>query len=351
MRKKPAHDFKFEPRWTAGYREFRYSEMHIGARTYDLKSRITLAGPKPKPIFRGEKRTHVVTEAMNVMRDWRLSPFEHEGATRAGMRSSLCLDGYDWQRADHAAADIVKECLHRLGAQHPTYLQGQREYAVAREFCRGCMGPLDDEAITARYSFCSEECRQSVRTRNNLLYHRLMLDTRNCAARIKANAEAAPRHCSECGKSYRAANPDQKVCSRECGVAARTYLAEKPCKWCGHMFRPRDASKTFCSRECGAAHSTKVRVQTMPDITCAVCKSIFRKRSPMGKYCSSACKSVADNAARKLPERIGHCEECGAAFIRKRSDKRWCNQNCMNKTKRRQEKEAQASAFFCEAAE
>lgn len=301
MSKKRAYEFDFGPRWTAGYREFRYGEMHIGSRTYDVKSRITLAGPKPKPIFRGEQRKHIVAEAMNVMRDWRLSPFEHEGAARAGMRSSLCLDGHSWIRADETAAEIVKECLHRLGAERPSYLKGQREYTIPREFCRCCMGPLDDQALTARRAFCSEECRQSVRNRDALLYERLMTDARLRASRVKANASAAPRRCAhaECGRSYRSADPDQKFCSMDCANAARRTLTVRNCLWCQKPFKPRGDSKRCCSRACATMHGARTRAQTYPEVTCPTCKTIFRKRSPVGTYCSPSCKAVAVNARRR----------------------------------------------------
>lgn len=52
--------------------------------------------------------------------------------------------------------------------------------------------------------------------------------------------------------------------------------------------------------------------------------------------------------ARKLPERTGYCEECGAAFIRQRSDRRFCGKTCAARAGYR---EANASTFFCEAAE
>jgi len=352
MGKKRRYEGEYEPRWTAGLREYRYGEMHIGARTYDLKSRITLAGPKPKPIFRGEKRKNVVAEAMNVMRDWRLSPFEHEGATRAGLRSSLCLDGYDWNRADGAAADIVKECLHRMGAERPTYLKGQREYTIPREFCRCCLGPLDDEALAARRAFCSEECRQSVRTRDTMLYERLMVDTRNRASFIKANAAAAPRSCSQCGKTYRAAKASQMVCSRECAQQALRTIKPRNCLWCQKTFRPRDNSKRCCSVECGVKHGAMIRNKAAPEVICAVCKSVFRKRSPMGKYCSPSCKTWADNEARRLPERTGNCEECGAEFVRQRSDKLYCSRACGARAgARRRAESVRTSAYFCETAE
>ncbi|OWK20076.1 hypothetical protein AJ88_33085 [Mesorhizobium amorphae CCBAU 01583] len=60
------------------------------------------------PIFGADKRKHVVNQMMDVMADWRLSPFEFEGSCRAGLRSALCLAGHSWQRADDEAARSSK---------------------------------------------------------------------------------------------------------------------------------------------------------------------------------------------------------------------------------------------------
>lgn len=330
MNRKRAHEFDFGPRWSSGYREYRYGEMHSGSQVYGLKSRITLVGPRPKSIFRGEKRKHVVAEAMNVMRDWRLSPFEHEGSTRAGMRSCLCLDGHDWYRADDAAADIVKECLHRLGAERPSYLKGQREYTIPREFCRCCMGPLDDEALASSQSFCCEECAISVRTRDTDLYERLMMNSRNRASRIKANADAAPRRCShaECGRPYKSADPDQTFCSKECANKSRRTLSVRNCLWCQKSFQPRGDSKHCCSRDCATKHGARTRAQTLPEVSCPICMSVFRKRTPGGIYCSPACKTMADNRSRRQPVRYAECAVCSRSFQQKRSDAIYCGGSC-----------------------
>jgi hypothetical protein len=211
---------------------------------------------------------------------------------------------------------------------------------------------LDDEAMASSRSFCSDECATSVHIRDQVLYDRLMMNVRNRASRIKANAAAAPRQCAECGRSYRSANPDQRFCSQKCANAARSYLTDRNCLWCGKLFRPKDDTKRCCSFACATKIGARTRAQNLPEVTCPICHDVFRKRTAVGKYCSAACKSVADNAARRLPERIGRCEECGAAFIRKRSDKRWCGVNCRARAgARRRAETLPISGYFCEAAE
>jgi hypothetical protein len=83
---------------------------------------ITLAGrqtPKPKRLFRGKDRERLVMGMLVHLRRCKLSRFEFEGYTRAGLRSALCLRGHSWRIADHEAAEIVREGLQRLGAVRP----------------------------------------------------------------------------------------------------------------------------------------------------------------------------------------------------------------------------------------
>lgn len=95
------------------------------------KHKVTLAG-RFLPIFNRDKQRHVVGEVVKILLNWSHSPFENEGATVAGLRSQLCVQGYGWGRSDHQARDVVATALRKVGAQRPSYDQGQRRRASAR---------------------------------------------------------------------------------------------------------------------------------------------------------------------------------------------------------------------------
>src|SRR3546814_953966 len=54
--------------------------------------------------------------------------FSLEGELRHRLRSSLCRQGADWILADLLAAAIVEDALRKVGAQRPTWQQGQPEW-------------------------------------------------------------------------------------------------------------------------------------------------------------------------------------------------------------------------------
>lgn len=97
-----------------------------------------------------------------MMREVEPTPFAVEGPCRAGIRSSLCLQGWKWADADMAAAEIVTGALRIVGAARPTWYQGQPEYTqpgalpVQRDTCKRCLGPLPE----GYWVFCSAECRK-----------------------------------------------------------------------------------------------------------------------------------------------------------------------------------------------
>lgn len=62
----------------------------------DVTRRDTTRAMRPgkvQPIYRGEKREHMVSKIMDIMRDWRSSPFEHEGSYHHGLRSGALPAG------------------------------------------------------------------------------------------------------------------------------------------------------------------------------------------------------------------------------------------------------------------
>lgn len=255
MGKKQDRQRRLKRRYYSGYSEWRYGSGRP----------ITLAGPaKHPPIFRGEKRRHVIDEAMDLMRDWRYSHFEFEGATRAGIRAALCLQGYGWHRSDQQTSEIVAEALSLLGAKRPTWNEGQPEYTTPRENCQQCRGPLDDTQIAHADRFCSAECAKIAITRRIF--------------------EGSSKTDQAYIRAYRV-----------------IWISRKPtliCEQCGKAFKQRGENGTakFCSETC---YYTNIK-QRAPTISgeCLYCESAFVAKHPKAAYCSKTCKARVSNIRR-----------------------------------------------------
>ena len=109
-----------------------------------------------------DKQKHIRERIADMMREAEPTPFVMEGPCRAGIRSSLCLQGWPWVQADQVAAQIVTAALNSIGARRPNWYEGQPEWtqpgAVPLEYdrCRRCHGPIPDN----RRMFCCYECKQ-----------------------------------------------------------------------------------------------------------------------------------------------------------------------------------------------
>lgn len=279
-----------------GWAEFRYGVDHARP--------ISLAGPKPQPIFRAEKRRHAINVAMEVLSDWRQSPFEHEGPMRAGIRSALCLEGYDWPRSDVQAGEIVGEALRMLGARRPTWEQGQRHYVEPRENCRWCSVELDAADRVA--GFCSVEHARAAlthwgfETRNNAdaAFRAVHRATRRLAQK--------PRKCAECGKKFKPPwhGSEQRFCSLECtGMHRRKETPERTCTHCGAVFRLErtNLDARFCSKRCAYDHRSVIEISC----TCFCCGTSFVTSSPKAAYCSITCTQIVSKIKHgRPPKRI-----------------------------------------------
>ncbi|HEV7286289.1 MAG TPA: hypothetical protein VGN75_15645, partial [Kaistia sp.] len=93
-----------------GYLDYRYGRQ---------AAPVTLAGKTKPGGLNKAKRVHVVDQVTGILRGWRTSPFENEGAIVHGLRSGMCLEGQRWARADMEATAIVAEGLRRIRAERP----------------------------------------------------------------------------------------------------------------------------------------------------------------------------------------------------------------------------------------
>ena len=117
---------------------------------------------KVKPRQLNEKRRqHLIERIVLILDRGEPSKFAFEGSCRRGLRSSFVLAGWRWAEADATAADILAAAFREIGAQRPTWLDGQPSAfqdgaSIPRERCLGCGQQLLGD-VTER--FCSRPCK------------------------------------------------------------------------------------------------------------------------------------------------------------------------------------------------
>ena len=287
MSSRRRYDIDFGKGWSAGWAEYRHGNQ---------KARpISLAGPKPHPIFRGDQRKHVVNLVMDVMRGWHQSPFQLEGPVTAGIRSALCLAGYNWHRSNKQAVEVVAEALRLLGAVRPTWEQGQRHYVEPRENCKWCFAPIDEDGDRLS-GFCSLEHARAAQMHWGF-------ETLACSDKAYSNVTRAisrlsqtPRKCEACGNKFRPqwSTHLQRFCSHECSALAKRVPAKTfTCEACGTYFEANakesrgSQGRRFCSPECGGKAPGLMPVTIRE---CAACGTTFGAKSSIAKFCSNACQ-------------------------------------------------------------
>lgn len=298
---------------------------------------------KPKPVtlprvFKHDDRRHVIHDVIDIMSDWRHSPFENEGSTRAGIRSALCLQGYRWEVSDHEAALLVGEAIKAVGAARPSWEQGQRDYYAASVYCRWCAVPLPEEEQLGQRNgqYCSGVCAKAAltyRIRASDCRDRSIIETAYRAVRREASPE---RTCEECGISFKPfafSRVSQKYCTTICRDKANRKYHAKPCAVCQEPFFPKRPSQYFCSKACMGES-----MKTIQERTCSHCGDVFRPKNEWGgrgNFCSKECTY----ASLRVPKFERVCGCCGEPFLAKMARAKYCSRKCilvMDKRKRRQ---------------
>jgi hypothetical protein len=310
-RKARPYEGEFGPGAFAGYGVYRRSP----------------APPKKrhKPIYVGDQREHIIQRTIDLMRDWRSTPFEFEGTARYAIRATLCADGFAWSQADDEAAQLTSAALNRMGATRPTYEQGQREYLIPNEDCSWCQRPIDPTMLTGQFSvrFCSEICgRAALRYRDYETSYRNEFIWRSLTNTIRRE-DKPTRACKSCGVIFRPAQEDGEFCSVRCVGRHNREIPDRPCKSCGTVFRPRESSTAYCSVAC----ANRERAQ-IPERDCAECGTRFRPGSERSAaaFCSAACYQSHGALVRHELE----CRWCQASFTSSRRHSLWCSSTCSN---------------------
>lgn len=307
-----------------------------------MRQKPRLAGrvreKKVQPVFRGDRRKHVLNQVIDSLRDWRSSPFENEGRLRSFLRATMCHSGVTWHRADMEAAALVSEGLYVLGAKRPSWDEGQPDYALGADYCGwcGCSLSEDDEITRPGRRYCSGLCAKAAfeyrdferRDADNKIY----AQTRRIA---KAHSLGA-RECRSCGKSFipLGLRSEQQFCSSLCYGQSLATLPERTCAQCGTSFRQTNSHNPsrFCSMACydgyratqaalKKAAKSAARAQRKRVHRCAHCQSSFSPTNRGQAFCSRSCyQAVAIGR-----EYQNTCLVCGCTFIARRSDKKFCS--------------------------
>lgn len=251
--------------------------------------------PSPHPIYAAKKRKHVIGKIMNVLADWRASPFEFEATCRHGLRASLCLAGYEWRSAEAEAVAIVSEALRRLGAQRPRWDQGQPEYTTPRENCAWCAGPMPEESFLGnrKFRYCSFVCANSAKERRNFEERTHRNKAYGAVARMVARSVTKERVCDECGGGFHPVSnaSTQRFCSMRCrGKSQRT----RPATQCRHCGAATKHPHIFCSVDCYSAYGATKRWRK----SCKFCGCPFEAKVAHASYCSITCRRHAERFAK-----------------------------------------------------
>lgn len=260
----------------SGWREYRYGEQDARKKRH-------------KRILSGDRREHRLIEIVDFLKGGRSTVFEFEGYCRAGLRSAFCLLGYDWDRSDAEAAELIERAFRRIGVDRPTWQQGQREYTVAREDCSWCGRVVPAELLKDGLSikFCSDVCARSAYQWRDHGERRNASELSNAARNIILRVQNPLARCANCGDEFRSTRASSIYCSQVCGAKANRRLEGIACDQCGVSFRPRRATTRFCSIVCKEASKSTVELPA----TCVSCGGGFTAKMKNRETCSKYCQA------------------------------------------------------------
>jgi hypothetical protein len=155
--------------------------------------------------------------------------FRFEAELRHHLRSSWCLEGMRWCKADEKAEAVILLAFRFLKAVRPTWLEGQ-QITKGTLFCanESCAVAL---RIDAQSVYCSETCRNVQSSRvweRRQAPQKLRLRERLANERWAAKQE--PRLCPGCEQLFQPRfrdKPDytQKYCDHHCYILDRKKQA------------------------------------------------------------------------------------------------------------------------------
>jgi hypothetical protein len=292
---------------------------------YGSRKKVTLA-----PIVETEERKAYINDVFDLMQNWRVTPFENEGAVRAGVRSALCLQGGSWPQADAEASRMVNSVFLRMGAKRPAWEEGQRGYSVAEENCAWCGVEVPDELNTGKIKsrYCSSVCARSA------LAHR-DFEQRRTSDKAYANAHLTIQRlknnlqtCKHCATLYRPLFEGGEFCSHECATKHSRRLSSISCGSCGAIFRPSNSARLYCSSECAG----KARRVEQPTYECQQCGVSYTR--PTSKGYSHFCSRECHSANMRVVRYAHYCRCCGHRYESRSKKSLYCSNSCLLRARR-----------------
>ncbi len=300
---------------------------HTRQRNKEIDRRIRVNAKTRK--LNQEFRSELVSRVVEILRDGTPTVFAREGACHHGVRSYLCIEGWGWDDADRNAADIVSNALNRLGAQRPTWLQGQPEYR-GKSFhgnYRRCGNPKCQSLLEEYQAiFCSEHCSHYVAQRRWIEQNReeaaimgkIARDKRRRAdpekytimrreGRLRAQERWDIKECKACGKQFNARpGRDNPYCSLKCYWSVGQVNETRSCVVCSTKFfvSKKTDPKIYCSKACWYSREESQKVRS-----CAICFAQFRVRSKgtPTQTCSMPCRMALRKRGPNKPNNF-KCE-------------------------------------------
>lgn len=151
---------------------------------------------------------------MDVLKQHNNTVFEFEGYCRHEVRGRLCLEGWQWQVADDFAAAVLDTALRRLGAQRPSWREGQPQWTqegyifVERTRCVNCGGKIPE----GNKLYCGSNCNAAAKERE----YRLMASAGDLAWRLERRRVVECRNCGRPFAQYAERGPGRSFCSPSC---------------------------------------------------------------------------------------------------------------------------------------
>jgi predicted nucleic acid-binding Zn ribbon protein len=164
------------------------------------------------------RQAAILQFATDYLREGFPTVFAFEGSCRHGLRSGLCLEGWNWTAADMAASQAITLALSHLGAERPTWEQAQPEYtqpgvlADSRTHCINCYKPLTGH----QRLFCSRTCKDASQDRRASDDAKAATRAADIARHARWSEKQPDRHCLTCGTAFKPKVPRQKYCCKSC---------------------------------------------------------------------------------------------------------------------------------------
>ncbi|MFS8124203.1 hypothetical protein QD336_17425 [Rhizobium sp. BR 250] len=296
----------------SGWKAYRYGQS---------TNKVTLP-----QVFKGEARKGVVSGLMDELQDWRDSPFEREGALRAGIRSEICLEGYSWAAADNEAANLIAEAIKRHGFARPSWLEGQPHYSASFDRCNWCGGDLAGDMSRVGLRFCSAGCARKMLDNRYLCNGAERDAVWRSAYRVIQRELLPPKPCGFCGQPFQNEDRNARYCSLKCGLKGAVHKKRRPaktydqkCHHCGEGFQSSSPISKFC---CTAHRSAFFRrpedlkaVSVLAEKRCLCCNDTFKPARLGTKYCSARCSSVMGKRAAYARKRSGQKQPSNVIYL------------------------------------